>query len=313
MYMELELPGPELDVCQVSSKELVHDFILDYTRSLKWAHGVMDDELYWVSDSKPGAGMYVGRLNGQPITAVGMFQHNESYAFIGFYFCKEQHRGKGYGFKTWKVAKASLSSKLNFGLDAEEPTVHMYEREGFKRAWDIILYAFSVLSALEVYGNSLAIPERVTIKLCADVSFQKLKSYTEDVIGFTFDRSSILEKWISLPTHTALAAVTESGDIVGFAAIREAILLGEVIYRLSPLLADNSHIARVLLKELAKTVNPERRFMLSVPPELNPEAKTIAEEVKAVCHSIDVRMYTKGDLPINKGKYFGTFSANLTG
>ena len=304
---------PELEVCQVTSKELVHDFILDYSQSLKWTHGVMDDELYWVSDSKPGAGMYVGRLNGQPITAVGMFQHNDSYAFIGFYFCKEEHRGKGYGFKTWKVAKASLSSKLNLGLDAEKPAVHLYEREGFKTAWDIILYTHSVSSVLEVYGKSLAIPEGVRIKPCADVDFQKLKLYTEDVIGFTFDRSTVLEKWISLPTHTALAAVTESGDIVGFAAIRESILLDEVIYRLAPLLADSGHIARVLLLELAKTVNPERRFILSVPPELNPEAQRIADEVKAVYHSINVRMYTKGDLPINKGKYFGIFSPNLTG
>ena len=309
--MELELP--ELEVCQVTSKELVHDFILDYSHTLKWTHGVMDDELYWVSDSKPGAGLYIGRLNGQPITGVGMFQHNDSYAFIGFYFCKEEHRGKGYGYKTWKVAKASLSSELNFGLDAEKPASHLYEREGFKRAWDIILYTLSVSSTLKVYRNSVAIPEGVTIKPCADVNFQKLKSYTEDIIGFTFDRPSLLEKWISLPTHTALAAVTETGDIVGFAAIRESILVDEVIYRLAPLLADSGHIARVLLVELAKTVNPDRRFILSVLPELNPEAKMIVDEVAAVYHSINVRMYTKGVLPITKEKYFGTFSPNLTG
>ena len=57
-------------------------------------------------------------------------------------------------------------------------------------------------------------PKGVTIKLCADVDFQKLKLYTEDVIGFTFDRSNILESWISLPTHTSLTAVKENGEVL---------------------------------------------------------------------------------------------------
>ena len=303
----------ELEVCQVTSKELVHDFILDYCQRMRWVPGKMDDLLTWVAGSQPGAGVYIGSLNGQPVTGIGMFQHNDNYAFVGLYYCEEKHRGKGYGFKTWKVARASLNTEVNLALDAEESAVTLYEREGFKRAWDINFYDFSVSAALEAYLENVAIPEGVQVKPCKDVDFQKLKLYTEDVIGFTFDRSNILESWISLPTHTSLAAVKENGDIVGFATIRESITLDETGYRLAPLLADSSYIARVLLLQLAKKVSPKQKFRLSIPAEINPDAQKIAEEVKGRCVDINVRMYTKYELPVNREKYFGMFAGNLVG
>ena len=68
--------------------------------------------------------MYTGSLNGEPITGILI-------GFVGFYFCKEEHCGKGYGFKTWKIARALLSSEINLLIDSEKVVVHLYEREGF--------------------------------------------------------------------------------------------------------------------------------------------------------------------------------------
>ena len=83
----------------------------------------------------------------------------------------------------------------------------------------------------------------IIIKSATEVDFVKLKLYTEDVIGVIFDRSELLEKWITLSTHTALAAVNDNGDVVGFGTIRETINVKEDGYRLAPLLADNGDIA----------------------------------------------------------------------
>ena len=63
------------------------------------------------------------------------------------------------------------------------------------------------------------------------------------MIGFKLDRPGLLEKWITLPTHTALVAVNDNGDVVGFATIRKTINLKEDDYHLAPLLADNGDIA----------------------------------------------------------------------
>ncbi len=87
----------------------------------------------------------------------------------------------------------------------------------------------------------------------------------------------ILEKWITLPTHTsALVAVNENGDIVGFAAIRESLTLDKTGYRLAPLLADSGDIARNLLLDLAKKVVPEQKFVIYLASGINDTANTIA-------------------------------------
>lgn len=77
----------------------------------------MDDVLFWEAGPE-GAGVYVGELDGQPITAVGVIQHNDTYAWVGFYFCEEEYRGKGYAFNTWTVARAAVNPTVNLGIDA---------------------------------------------------------------------------------------------------------------------------------------------------------------------------------------------------
>ena len=37
-----------LQVSRIISKEVMHDFVLDYCQRLGWIPGKMDDELYWI-------------------------------------------------------------------------------------------------------------------------------------------------------------------------------------------------------------------------------------------------------------------------
>lgn len=130
-----------------------------------------------------------------------------------------------------------------------------------------------------------------------------MKLYVEDVIGVTFAHCSLLEKWISLPTHKALVAVKENGDVVGFAATRESVTLDKTGYRLAPLLTDCGDIARLLVLKL---VSSNQKFSIRI---LNAEAKKMANEMKGKKYEDTVRMYTRGEIPIKKEKYFGVFGA----
>ena len=301
----------ELKVSQVTSKQVMHDYVLDYCQRSKRIPGKMDDELDWIAGPE-GKGVYVGELNGQKVTGVAMIQHNDSYGWVGMYFCEEEHRGKGLAFKTWKTVRAAIDPKLNLGLDGIVSKAHLYEREGFKRAWNISVDYLFVSSILEVYDN-MTTPDGVIIKTATEVDFAKLKLYTEDVIGVKFDRPGLLEKWITLPTHTALVAVNDNGDVVGFATIRETINLNKDGYRLGPLLADNGDIARYLLLKLAKGVNVAQKFVIFILYETNAEAKKILDELKKDHYADVVRMYTGDEPPLKKEKYFGTFSIELVG
>ena len=304
-----------LQVSRVISKEVMRDFVFDSQR-LGWILGKMDDELYWIAGPE-GKGVYVGELNHQKVTGIAMIQYNDTYGRVSMYFCVEEHCGKGFAFKTWKTARAAIDPKVSLSLESIVSTVHLYEREGFKSAWKLSLYNFYVPSILEACDSITAHNSvSVTIKSATEVDFAKLKLYTEDVIGFKFDRAELLEKWITLPTHTALAAVNDNGDVVGFATIRETINLKEDGYHLGPLLADNGDIARFLLLKLAKGVDSTQNlvFRVIIIPEINTEALKIANEVKGDHNvgAIYVRMYTGDELPVKKEKYFGLFSF-LTG
>lgn len=305
------MAAKELKVSRVTSKEVMHEYVLDYCQRLGWVPGKMDDELNWVAGPE-GAGVYVGELNGERVTGVAMIQHNDTYGWVGLYFCEEEHRGKGFAFKTWKTARAAIDPKVNLGLDAVVSAAPLYEREGFKRAWELSFYNFSVSSILEAY-NDMTAPHGISTKPATEVEFAKLRLYTEDVIGFTFAQPGLLEKWITLPTHTAVVALNDSGDIVGFAASRESINCKKDGYRLAPILADTGDIARLMLLKLAKAVDSTQKFGIYVPYGINHEAKKIGDEVKGERYMDVVRMYTGGELPMKKEKYFGVFSAELVG
>ena len=240
-----------------------------------------------------------------------MIQQNDTYGWVSMYFCKEEHCGKGLAFKTWKTVRAAIDPKVNLAVVSK---VHLYEREGFTSEWKLNLYNFYVSSILETYdsitpNNSAS----VAIKSATEFDFGKLKLYTEDVIGVKFDRPGLLEKWITLPTHTALVAVNDNGDVVGFATIRETINLNEDGYRLGPLLADTGDIARFLLLKLAKGVDIAQKFGIFILYETNAEAKKILDELKKEHYADVVRMYTGDEPPLKKEKYFGTLSIDLVG
>ena len=297
-------------VFPVTSKDVLHDFVLDYSQRLGWLPGEMDDELMWAS----GPGCYhVGELDGVRITGIAMVLLNDSYGYVSYYFCEEKHRGKGYAYKTWKTARAAISPKVNLALDSVLSAIPLYEREGFKKAWKLAQYIVDVSFILEAY-KGIEAPSGVTVApATTGVDFAKLKLYVEGVVGFTFARPELLHKWITLPTHMAVVATdTGSGDVVGFAAVRKIHRndkTGTSGYNLGPLLADNAEIARTLLHILACKADPSQKFTIVFPgQEMNPACIQVKDEIKARSYIDLVRMYNGHKPPMKKEKCFAVFT-----
>jgi GNAT superfamily N-acetyltransferase len=284
-----------------ASKDVINDYVLPRSERVRKFVGKMDAELYWAAGRPEGAGIYVGELDGELITCIAMIQHNESYGWVGLYYCEENHRGKGFAFKTWQTSRAAIKQKANIGLYAMPSASHLYERSGFERTWGATVYGFRVSSIIEVY-RKISVAD-ISTKPATEVDFAKLRLYTEDVIGIKFAQVGLLEKCITLQTHAAEVAVSRSGNIVGFAVIRECHNSEEKGYHLAPLLADTVDIARLLLLQLAKKVDFSQKFITLVLDEINHNANKIADEINGEKIVDLTRMYTGGDLPIKKEKY----------
>ena len=308
--VELEFEPIELKVNKVTSKEVIHSFVLGYAQKLSWVCGKMDHELNWISGTDSGTGVYVGDLNGTKVTGISLAVHGTAFAFIDNYYCREDHRGKGYGLKTWKTALAAVGPGISLCLDATHTIAPMYKQEGFKVVWHSSVYKIAPSCILEAYSN-IPTPNSVSVMSATEVNFAKLKQYIEEVIGFTFFCPDLLEKWITLPTHTALAAVDDSRDIVGFAGFREPFDTKKDTHRISPLFADNGVLARVLLLKLASKINLEQNFSIPLTTDSNQETILIADEVKGEILADYVRM-CNSNLPLFKAeKMFGAFAGPI--
>ena len=83
-----------------------------------------------------------------------MFQHCNSNAGVGFYFCEEERRGKGFCFKTWKAAHADLKPNFNVSCHCCMPMhSHLYEKVEFKGSFEANFYLFPVSSIVKMHGS----------------------------------------------------------------------------------------------------------------------------------------------------------------
>ena len=84
-------------------------------------------------------------------------------------------------------------------------------------------------------------------------------------------------------------------------------------YRLGPLLADTGDIARLLVLDLANKVEMTQKFSICLLDAVNTEADKMNSELGWLnegCSDLTlVRMYTGGELPARKEKYFGLYGA----
>ena len=208
---------------------------------------------------------------------------------------------------------AALDPNSNVSLNSVVAAAHLYEKEGFKGSFEASFYLFPVSSVVKVYGSMDAQDFGVSIKPATEVDFKNLKLYIEDITDITFNRDDFLMTLITLPLHVAVVAVSTDGGIVGFACIREAIKFDENGYRLGPFLADSGDIGRLLLLELANRADVSKTFGIYLCDETNPDANKMKYELAASkCYTV-LRMYTGGEVPMKKERYYGLVTPELVG
>jgi predicted GNAT family acetyltransferase len=64
-------------------------------------------------------------VNGEIAAIISCVKYGDSYANIGLYICKQEHRGKGYAYKLWKFAVDTIKGR-NAGLDANMLQIYRY-------------------------------------------------------------------------------------------------------------------------------------------------------------------------------------------
>lgn len=105
-----------------------------------WNPGLRDTDAFLPQD--PG-GFFLGRLDGEVVSAISVVNYGDEFAFLGFYLVAPKHRGQGLGLATWRAAISHAAAggvARPIGLDGVVAQQANYERSGFTTAYRTLKY-----------------------------------------------------------------------------------------------------------------------------------------------------------------------------
>ena len=297
-------------VRRLTTAEEVKELVCDKTVTANEKPGRLDHVNYFAVDN---TGFYVGELDGQPISCISVVKHNDTYAFVGNYHVVEQYRGRGYGFLTWKTAMDSLNDDCNVGLHTVLHNETLYKKSGFQRAWINKRFRLVASQATSAFSG-IQLSPRICVTPVPEVDFEDILEYTTSVYGF--ERYSFLEKWANSSNSWGCVATNSRGRIVGYANVRTTHPQNQW-WKIGPLLADDSQIARSLYKAILEKVSAEDQngtVVVDVPfgTLFSSDTLQIVNELSGIHYTTYSRMYTKG-LPSNMDlkKIFGLTTVQI--
>ena len=260
------------------------------------------------------SGFFVGELDGQVIGHINAVKYPGHSAFIGVFIVQKEFRGRGYGKKIWDTAWGTLDHSSTIGLDAAHNMVSKYESYGFRTVWRSSIAQLNFEKIVKNLAGA-EVPSGVSIKSIRTIDFDKLVEYDASVFGAP--RHKLLEKWINIPGSLGWGAVDESGNVLGYTAIKRTIndMGTEFGLSMAPLYANNDSIAKGLLKVAGETClaneavsETEFEVIHDHGDVCGEHASQLMMEMEAKLTPYGIRMYTKG-IPRGRAttKIYGIF------
>ncbi|WP_399933605.1 GNAT family N-acetyltransferase [Streptomyces kanamyceticus] len=254
-----------------------------------WNPGLGDAPSFFAQDPE---GFFVGRLDGEPVSAVSVVNYGRDYAFLGFYLVRPDQRGRGFGLATWQAGLAHADGRT-VGLDGVPDQQDNYRRSGFARAYGTLRY----IGPLSAVGA----PDR-HVRPVEAAGLRALLAY--DGACLPADRPRFLESWLAAPGHRALARIVD-GRLTGYGVLRP----GRDALRVGPLFADTRADAEALLDALVAEADGGPVAMDV--PESNAAAVALAE-ARGMKPTFDTaRMYTGPIREFAQERVFGVTTLEL--
>jgi hypothetical protein len=271
-------------------------FIFDNAKREGWEPGVDDLSIFPTADPN---GFFVGILDGKIVGCVSAVRHDDSYGFIGYYIVSPEYRGNTYGLQLFQHGMRYLGDR-NIGLDGLLVQVPNYQRSGFNSFYTTSRYQGTGIED----SSDLACPNIVPL---SNVDIETLAQY--DSKFFPTARNAWISNWISGNIQNLSSAVyLENGEILGYGVIRPCISG----YRIGPLYANSSDVAKSLLTYLRAKVSPGSIIYIDV-PNVNANAVALMDQGDIAFTKLwdCIRMYTKTEPNVNNDGVYGASSLEL--
>ncbi|KUN05907.1 GCN5 family acetyltransferase [Streptomyces yokosukanensis] len=253
-----------------------------------WNPGLADGPAFFAQDPD---GFFLGRIDGEPVSAISVVNHGPDFAFLGCYLVRPDLRGHGHGLTTWKTALAHAGERT-VGLDGVVAQQDNYRRSGFELAHRTIRFTGTAPQGAPPAGVRPAGP--------ADLA--AIGAY--DSACHPADRPRFLAQWLTGPGHLTLVR-HDGGRLTGYGVLRP----GHDTLRIGPLFADTADDARALFAAL--TAEAAGREVAIDVPEPNAAGVALAEEAGLRASFETARMYTGPVREHARHRVFGVTTLEL--
>lgn len=257
-----------------------------------WNPGDHDGPCFLAQDPE---GFFVGRIGGEPVSAVSVVNYGDHFSFLGLYLVKPEFRGRGHGLATWKAALPRAGART-IGLDGVVAQQDNYRKSGFEDAHRTIRFVGEVTS--DGSGPAAAVP-------LARAPLAELADY--DALCFPAPRPVFLREWFAAPGHIGRALIVDD-RLVGYGVLRPS----HDGHRVGPLFADSRVYAEVIMDALiAGTGRPGAARVVIDVPETNRESLAMVGALGLEPTFEVARMYTGPVRDVDHGKVFGMTTLEL--
>jgi hypothetical protein len=274
------LTRPELDV------------MVDWAGVEGWNPGVHDADAFFAADPQ---GFFGLEVDGELAVTISIVRYDDTFSFVGFYICRPDHRGRGYGLSLFQDALVRRGDTTVVGLDGVVEQEAHYARDGFVTAHHSVRYGGPVphLDGAVDRGVRVLGPDDV----------DALVAYERDDCVFPAPRRAFLERWITAPGSVACAV--GGSRIEGYGVVR-ACREG---HKVGPLFCSDRSTAERLLAALLARVDAGPVF-LDVPVP-NREGSALARDLGLEPVFETARMYRGPDPGLSLDHVWGVTTFEL--
>jgi GNAT superfamily N-acetyltransferase len=223
---------------------------------------------------------FIGRLNGEHIAHVSAIRYEENYGFIGCFWVRKDHRGKGFGVRMFRHALQHLEG-CNIGISAVLNQVQNYQKSGFiPFSSDTRFIGKAATVSVPTSHSSHIIPYNETL-------LEAIAVYDRQV--FPSVRKAFLREYFQM-SNSFTRVYVENGNIRGYSVLHRVYQS----YEIGPCFADNQKIAKALIASLVNCLPENTTFGVNIQEE-NPEISQFVTELSE--YRLEVwmqlkRMYT---------------------
>ena len=250
---------------------------LEWAAREGWNPGLDDADAFRAEDVAAFGGLF---LDDELAVTISATRYAGGFAFIGFFICRPDLRGRGLGHALWRHTLAERGGLL--GLDGVVAQQENYARSGFVLAHRNIRYGGTAEGSADPRVSDLAPAHLAGVAAL-------------DHACFGFARPAFLKAWLAPPRGRACVLVAD-GRLRGYGVVRQC----RDGFKIGPLFADDAATAEALFRTLALTAAGGPVF-LDV-PEPNAAARVLAESAGLAPVFETARMYRgpAPDLPLHR-------------